>query len=458
MNGETMKLLEEAEKRVTVPNGAAGPACRSTTRSINMRTAWPPRRLSLALQGGGSFGAFTWGVLDRLLEEESVEFDVVSGASAGAFNAVVLASALAEGDRQLARDRLERFWWRISQSLGFNPFGTAARFVPGAAAGTLSFFTSFLSPYQFNPLDLNPMRAVLDEEVNFDSLRRPGATKLLLAATRVSDGRARIFRNEEIDAETVLASSSLPLFHHAVMIDDEAYWDGGYSANPPLVDLAWASSASDILVVQITPTHASETPKTSQDIIRRLGHITFNASLMREMVALERLAKSSRSPWALLTPLGRKFRSLRRHHIAAEEAFPGLYDASEMNASWDFLVDLRNRGREAADAWLRNGVAERQDAPEVAARLLSRLKSGVETVRTQSKPLLTAAVENWDRLSTKYRDGLQSSEVVSRGRKLPAAANKSISGALRAHTPISGGLDPEVLAHPWNIPPLGGLT
>src|ERR1700678_1351923 len=134
---------------------------------------WPPRRLSLALQGGGSFGAFTWGVLDRLLEEESIEFDTVSGASAGAFNAVILATALAEGDRQLAREKLEQFWWRTSQSLGLNPFGTAVRFIPGAAAGTLSFWTSFLSPYQFNPLDLNPMRSVLSEVVDFDSLRRP---------------------------------------------------------------------------------------------------------------------------------------------------------------------------------------------------------------------------------------------------------------------------------------------
>jgi NTE family protein len=340
-----MKLLAEIEKqigRLTAPP----------------QPAWPPRRLSLALQGGGSFGAFTWGVLDRLLDEDSVEFDTVSGASAGALNAVVLASALVEGGRELAQAKLERFWRRISQTMGLNAFGTAARFVPGAAAGTLSFWTSFLSPYQFNPLDLNPMRAVLEEEVDFASLRHPRALRLLLAATTVSDGRARIFRNKEIDVDTILASSSLPLFHHAVKIGDESYWDGGYSANPPLVDLAMASTAVDILIVQITPTRAPETPTTSHDIIRRLGHITFNASLLREMVAIDRLTEASRGTLASLTPLGRKFRGLRQHHIAAEDAVAGLYDASEMNLSWEFLLGLRDCGREAADNWLRQGTAD----------------------------------------------------------------------------------------------------
>ncbi|MGP0058388.1 MAG: patatin-like phospholipase family protein [Beijerinckiaceae bacterium] len=363
------------------------------------QSVWPPRKLSLALQGGGSFGAFTWGVLDRLLEEENVAFDTVSGASAGAFNAVVLAAALAEGDRQLARERLERFWWRISQSLGLNPLGTAARFVPGAAAGTLSFWTSFLSPYQFNPLDLNPMRSVLSEEVNFESLKRPGALQVLLAATRVSDGRARIFRNEEIDVETVLASASLPLFHHAVKIDDEAYWDGGYSANPPLVDLAMASSARDILVVQITPMRKVETPITSHDIIRRLGHITFNASLLREMAALDHLAESNRSPWALLTPMGRKFRHLRQHHIAAEEAITELPNASEMNVSWEFLVRLRARGREAAEAWLAKRTADSLEVP----KSMSWFASLEAALKAQRKPTLAYVGEKRNRHAAEFR-------------------------------------------------------
>jgi NTE family protein len=382
---KTMNMLETLERR--------GRALRPSRRSV-----WPPRRLSLALQGGGSFGAFTWGVLDRLLEEEAIEFDTVSGASAGAFNAVILATALAEGDRQLAREKLEHFWLRTSQSLGLNPFGTAAWFNPGAAAGSISFWTSFLSPYQFNPLDLNPMRNVLSEVVDFESLRRPGALPLLLAATRVSDGQARIFNNAEIDAETVLASASLPLFYHAVKIDDEAYWDGGYSANPPLVDLAMASSTPDILVVQITPMRKVETPLTSPDIIRRLGHITFNASLLREMAALDHLAKSNSSPWALLTPMGRKFRRLRQHHIAAEEVFNDLHNASEMNVSWEFLLKLRALGREAAETWLSKGAADATAKPTQMSRF-----AALETaVRAQTKPLLAYAGDTWNRLGTVY--------------------------------------------------------
>ncbi|MGO9684157.1 MAG: patatin-like phospholipase family protein [Beijerinckiaceae bacterium] len=396
-----MNLLEKTERR--------GGPLRPPRRSI-----WPPRRLSLALQGGGSFGAFTWGVLDRLLEEESMEFDTVSGASAGAFNAVVLATALAEGDRQLARERLERFWWRISQSLGLNPLGTAARFVPGAAAGTLSFWTSFLSPYQFNPLDLNPMRSVLNEVVNFESLRHPGAIPLLLAATRVSDGRARVFRNAEIDAETVLASASLPLFHHAVKIDDEAYWDGGYSANPPLLDLAMASSAPDILVVQVTPMREAETPMTSHDIIRRLGHITFNASLLREMAALDHLAESNRSPLAMLTPMGRKFRRMRQHHIAAEEVFTDLPNASELNVSWEFLLGLRARGRDAAEAWLAKGTAESTALPETKS-WLAVLDAAV---KAQRKPLFAYIGERWHRLVAEYRSKFRSKDAPKKAPKL----------------------------------------
>ncbi len=207
---------------------------------------WPPPRLSLALQGGGSFGAFTWGVLDRLLEEPSITFDTVSGTSAGAINAVLLADGLAAGGPRVARAKLAHFWERLSRTAAFGPFGAAAGFAPGAAAGTFSFWTRLLSPYQYNPLDLNPLRALLNEEVDFERLRHTAPIGLLIAATRVCDGRARIFSNAEINADAVLASASLPLYHHAVTIDDVAYWDGGYSANPPLLDLVAASQAPDV--------------------------------------------------------------------------------------------------------------------------------------------------------------------------------------------------------------------
>jgi NTE family protein len=337
-------------------------------RRLDRGASWPPRRMSLALQGGGSFGAFTWGVLDRLLEEPDVTFDTVSGTSAGAINAVLLAAGLAEGGPRAARGKLARFWERLSRTASFGPFGSASGFASGA--GSFSFWTRLLSPYQYNPLDLNPLRAMLQEEVDFERLRRTAPIGLLIAATRVCDGRARIFREAEITAETVLASASLPLYHHAVKIDDVAYWDGGYSVNPPLLDLVTASVAPDVLVVQITPMRSAAVPTTSQDIIRRLDQITFNASLQTEIETLAWHAARSRKLSGLLSREGRKLRRLKLHRIAAEEEFTGLSEASASNLDWHFLSKLRDNGRDAATAWLAKGEAESS-----ASRLGSRLRT-----------------------------------------------------------------------------------
>lgn len=325
--------------------------------------SWPPRRLSLALQGGGSFGAFTSGVLDRLLEEPDLNFDTLSGASAGAINAVLLAAGLAEGGREAAREKLLRFWQRLSRSAAF-PFSHNAGFMPGSASGTLSFWTRLVSPYQFNPLDLNPLRLLLNEEIDFERLRRQKPVGLLVSATRVSDGRARIFANDEITADTVLASASLPLLHHAVTIDNEAYWDGGYSANPPLYELVQASGTPDILIVQITPTRRATTPVTSQEIMRRLDQIIFNASLLTETGRLAEQADFYRGIFGLLSRDGRKLRRLALTRIAAEEAVERLSEASASNLDWHFISDLRIQGRKAAEAWLggKMTAAKRNDA------------------------------------------------------------------------------------------------
>jgi NTE family protein len=332
------------------------------------RTNWPPRRMSLALQGGGSFGAFTWGVLDRLLEDPNITFDTVSGTSAGAINAVLLAAGLAEGGPRAARAKLGRFWERLSRTAAFGPFGGGAGFAPGAAS--FSFWTRLLSPYQYNPLDLNPLRALLNEEVDFERLRLAAPIGLLIAATRVCDGRARIFGNAEINVEAALASASLPLYHHAVTIDDVAYWDGGYSANPPLLDLVTASEAPDVLVVQITPMRSAEVPTTSRDIIRRLDQITFNASLQTEIETLARYAARSRRFSGLLSREGRKLRRLSLHRIAAEEEFTGLSEASASNLDWHFLSKLRDNGRVAATAWL-----DKREPESTAASLGPHLRT-----------------------------------------------------------------------------------
>lgn len=332
---------------------------RHLDHTLGRGAEWPPRQLSLALQGGGSFGAFTSGVLDRLLEEDDLAIDTVSGASAGAINAVLLAAGLAEGGQEkgkaAAREKLTNFWRRLSRTAAFVPFGHNAGLMP---VGTLSFWTRLVSPYQYNPLDLNPLRTLLNEEIDFERLRQERPIGLLISATRVADGRARIFTNEEITAETVLASATLPLLHHAVTIDNEAYWDGGYSANPPLFELVKASETPEILIVQITPTQRAATPTTSQEIMRRLDQITFSASLLAETDRLAEQSDLRRSLLGLLSRDGRKWRRLTLHRIAAEEEVEQLSEASAGNLEWSFISDLRAHGRRAADAWLQGKSGE----------------------------------------------------------------------------------------------------
>ncbi len=208
-----------------------------------------PRRLSLALQGGGSFGAFTAGVLDGLLADPDLSFDTVSGTSAGAVNAVLLADGLAEGGPDAARAKLARFWERLSLAAPLRLGGI----VDAAMSSAVHLSGRMLSPYQFNPFGLDPLRRLLAEEVDFDRLRRDPPLHLMIAATRVRDGKLRLFREREITLDAILASACLPHIHHAVEIDGEAYWDGGFSANPPLRKLVRESRTDDVLLVQLTP-------------------------------------------------------------------------------------------------------------------------------------------------------------------------------------------------------------
>ncbi|MBV9287987.1 MAG: patatin-like phospholipase family protein [Hyphomicrobiales bacterium] len=301
---------------------------------------WPPPRLSLALQGGGSFGAFAWGVLDRLLEEKEIAFDAVSGVSAGAVNAVLLASGLSEGGRAGARTRLASFWKRISVA--------AARLPTGMPLGPgLELVLRTLSPYQFNPFNLNPLREALLAEVNFDALRAHSQVKLLIGATRVRDGTARIFANEELTVDAVLASACLPLLAQAVELDGEAYWDGGYAANPPLLPLVRASGADQILIVQITPTTLEKLPVTAREIAARIEQIQFNATLNSQLEALK-MGK-------LIAPTT-KLKRLRIGRISAQEHFEELAEQSAGNLGWDFLESLHNSGRAAAELWLKRSL------------------------------------------------------------------------------------------------------
>ena len=306
--------------------------------------AWPPKCLSLALQGGGSFGAFTWGALDRLLEEHDVRFDAISGSSAGAVNAVLLASGMIEG-RAEAKAKLARFWKSMSDSASFLPMTALASATMG---GGFSDFASTLSPYQFNPFDLNPLREALAAEIDFKRLRAQSPMKLLIAATRVRDGELQIFREAELSVETVLASACLPLIHRTIEVDSEPYWDGGYVANPPLIPLVQASDAANILVVQVTPAKSDRLPKTQREIVKRLDQINFNSTLNAEIEALKVGMSVGATP---------KLRRLRIDRISAQDEFEGLADENAANLGWSFLESLRERGRNAAEAWIAQRAA-----------------------------------------------------------------------------------------------------
>ena len=307
--------------------------------------AWPPRRLSLALQGGGSFGAFTWGVLDRLLEEPDIAFDAVSGSSAGAVNAVLLASGLADGGRAEAKARLERFWRRMS---------AAAAFLPSASlAAGLGLVMRAMSPYQLNPFNLNPLREALAAEVDFARLRAASPLRLLIAATRVRDGKLRIFTEDEASVDAVLASACLPLIHHTVEIDGEPYWDGGYVANPPLLPLVQASRTEHLLMVQVTPTTSDRLPTAPREIAKRLEQIQFNAPLNAELEALKT---------AMIVGATPKLRRLHIGRISAQEEFEGLADESAGDLGRAFLERLRISGRRAVEGWLEEATREGRPA------------------------------------------------------------------------------------------------
>src|SRR3954466_10453423 len=306
------------------------------------------RRLSLALQGGGAFGAFTWGVLDRLLEEDDLELDAISGASAGAINAVLLASGLAKGGPDEARASLERFWSNVGESSARNLF-----LHPELVVAT----ASQLSPSQFNPLELNPLRDLLAQEVDFEAIRTRSPVRLLVSATRVQDGAVRVFRTKAISLDVVLASACLPRLHHAVAIHGEPHWDGGYAADPPIVPLMGASRASDVLVVHLIPTDHAGLPVTRSEIDKRLGQITFNGPLQKELEAGALMKQPVRKEGEPVSRLGRKIQSLQLHHVSAEDHVDGLSQMSVLNTERSFLTHLRDRGRAAAEAWLSDGFA-----------------------------------------------------------------------------------------------------
>jgi NTE family protein len=319
------------------------------------------RQIDLALQGGGSHGAFTWGVLDRLLEDERLEIAGISGTSAGAMNAVALAAGLMEGGRIGAREALRRFWTVVAAASPFNRL-PAAPFEALYGADNpwlapLQVYAQWLgqvySPYQFNPLNLNPLRDILARQIDFERVRRCSKTRLFIAATQVRSGELRLFEQDELTADMVLASACLPLLFQAVEIDGEAYWDGGYAGNPSLLPLISETAADDLLLVPINPRERHAVPTTARDILDRVNEVTFNASLLKELrtVALLKQLTGGETPPAM-SPLFQRIDALRVHRIAADEALAAFGAQSKLDTRWSFLQQLHAIGRDAADRWL----------------------------------------------------------------------------------------------------------
>ena len=319
-----------------------------------------PLLLDFALQGGGSHGAFTWGVLDRLLEEPWMQIDGISGTSAGAMNAAVLSDGYAEGGPDGARAALEAFWKRVSKAAVMSPFrrGPLDILMGRWTLDNSPLFVAFdlasrlFSPYDLNPRAFNPLTDILAESINFERLVA-SPIKVFVTATNVRTGRGRVFRNAELTPDVLLASACLPTVFQAVEIEGDPYWDGGYSGNPTITPLVRECKSQDTILVQINPVERAGTPRTSQEILNRLNEISFNAPLLKElrMIALLRQMTDPRQCEAT------QWAGMRIHRVATN-AIADLGSSSKMNAEWDFLCMLRDEGRRTAEEFLQNHGAD----------------------------------------------------------------------------------------------------
>jgi NTE family protein len=315
------------------------------------------KTITLALQGGGTHGAFTWGVLDRLLEDDRLVIEAISATSAGAINGALLACGMAEAGRDGARALLGRFWWHMADAFRSGPLQPT----PMDRATTLwglqfspvyqisDALLRLFSPYQLNPLEINPLRATLRALIDFEILGHDPAVRLFVSATNVTTGKVRIFMPEELSEDVLLASTCLPNLFPAVEIDGAHYWDGGYVANPAIYPLMRHADSSEVVIVQVNPIGARELPTTAESILNRINEISFNSSVMREMHALAFITSLYDRGW--IDRLA-GIRKTHIHMIHDEELMKGLHASSKFNAEPAFLDMLFTAGRAAADEWL----------------------------------------------------------------------------------------------------------
>jgi NTE family protein len=311
--------------------------------------------INLALQGGGAHGAFTWGVLDALLEDGRIAFDGISGTSAGAMNAVVMAHGLLQGGRDGARAALEAYWTAVAASMP-NEFtvasndGTRVSLSPMLKLALQ--WSHYFSPAQINPLDLNPLRHIVNAQIDFERLRAASPVKLFIATTQANSGKLRLFREHELTTDVLLASACLPTVHRAIEIDGEPYWDGGYCANPAVFPLFYDCDSSDIVLVLLSPLKHTETPHSAKDIQARVLEIAFNATFLREMRMFAHLRERiGRLRW-LLGSLERRALRTNFHVIEAHDVIGELSAETKLAAHLGFFGMLADLGRARAKAWL----------------------------------------------------------------------------------------------------------
>ncbi|GAB3465187.1 patatin-like phospholipase family protein [Azotobacter salinestris] len=317
-------------------------------RSRNNRST-----VSLALQGGGAHGAFTWGVLDALLEDGRLDFAGISGTSAGAMNATVLAHGLLQGGRDGAREALAGFWQAVASSAPLLNAGANIRSgYPATGLKLMLYWTQLLSPRQLNPLNVNPLRDILVSLVDFERLRADCPLKLFIAATNANTGRLRLFRSHELSEDCVLASACLPTYHHTVEIDGEPYWDGAFSANPAVFPLVYECDANDILLVLLSPMAHGRTPQSVEEIRRRTQELAFKSTFLREMHSLAHAREHAARTLLPLSKLERRLTQTHLHMIADDALMGRLAAESKMTTSQPFLEMLRDQGRSQALAWL----------------------------------------------------------------------------------------------------------
>jgi NTE family protein len=318
-----------------------------------------PKRINLALQGGGSHGAFTWGVLDRLLEDDRLEIEGISGTSAGAMNAAALAQGYVDGGREGARAALDKFWKRIGDFARYSPLQRSLmdklmgnwNLDNSPAYMLLDTIGRAFSPYQTNPMNWQPIRTVLEEAIDIERIRASKDINLFVSATNVRTGKIRVFDRKDLSIDALLASACLPTVFQAIEIDGDPYWDGGYMGNPALFPLIYECESPDVVIVQINPVEREGTPQSTAEILNRLNEITFNSSLIRELRAVAFVQRLIHQDMLQGEHISR-LKLMHIHMIGAEAHMKEFGASSKMNSDPEFLAYLKELGRGQAEIWL----------------------------------------------------------------------------------------------------------